>query len=48
MSISQDTRLILSELLLECARIEKQIEIVRLLLCEFEEFHPYTTFKILN
>lgn len=42
------TRMILCEALLEGARTEKQVEIIRQLLCELPHFHPYPTFKALH
>ena len=41
-------RIMMCELLLEVAQAEKQIEIVRSLLCELATFHPYSVFKMLH
>lgn len=43
--ISQSTKLILCDLLLSTAKIEKDIEVIRQLLCGFKTFHPYIAFK---
>lgn len=41
-------RFMMCELLLEVAQAEKQIEIIRSLLCELVTFHPYSVFKELH
>ncbi|KAL4476788.1 hypothetical protein ABPG72_010625 [Tetrahymena utriculariae] len=43
--ISQLQRQKLSDLILEIGKLEKKIEVVRQLLCEYPEFTPYTAFK---
>ena len=43
--LSQETKLKLSDLLIAVADFERQVEIVRQILCEQKEFEPYAAFK---
>lgn len=46
--LARPTRIALCELLLATAAAEQQAEIIRHLLCEFRNFHPYSAFKALE
>jgi hypothetical protein len=43
--LTAPTCLALGETLIELARVEQQIEVIRKLLCEQPRFHPYKGFK---
>lgn len=40
--------LYLSELLIHTAKVEKDVDIIRQLLCEDQLFHPYSVYKYLD
>lgn len=46
--LAQPTCLTLGEMLIEIARVEQQIEVIRKLLCEQPCFHPYLGFKFID
>lgn len=43
--ITQIQRQKLCDLILEIGKLEKKVEVVRQLLCEYSQFTPYTAFK---
>lgn len=46
--LSEETNTLIGEFLVKVARIEKKLEVIRQMLCEFEQFEPYSSFQRLD
>lgn len=46
--LSEETNTLIGEFLVRIARTEKKLEVIRQMLCEFEQFEPYSSFQRLD